>query len=190
MSLCALALTLAASACAGEGDSAKAVAPDWTSYEIPGAGVTVSYPPGWTRASGKLMPNLADPKELVALGTFELPPGGDNCAHMPENAVEEMSPADGLIVLEERLLDGEDGSGTFEGYPERPEHFGPGSGYPSEAVDCLDRPKAFFDRFIAFRDSDRRFYAYVALGRQVTPGIRDQAWAILDRLEIETSTPP
>jgi hypothetical protein len=107
---------------------------------------------------------------------------------MPENALEAMSPADGLLVLEERLLDDEDGSGTFEGYPERPEHFGPGGGYPSEAVDCLDRPKAFFDRLIAFRDSGRRFYAYVALGSQVTPEIRDEASAILDRLEIETST--
>ena len=73
-------------------------------------------------------------------------------------------------------------------YPERPEHFGPSNGYPSEAVDCLDRSKEFFDRLISFRDSGRRFYAYVAFGMETPPATRTEAWTILDRLEIESST--
>lgn len=201
--LAVLALTLAASACGGpatgdqggpateqsatvETDVATTDSIEWTSYEISEAGVTISYPPGWMRSTETLMPGLADPRELVSLGTFDPPPGGENCAHMPENAIEKMKPADSVIVIEERVGDTEDGSGTLADYPERPEHFGPGDGYRSEAVDCLDEPKAFFDRFIPFRDSGRRFYAYIALGSDVPPAVREEAWTILDRLEIET----
>jgi hypothetical protein len=130
------------------------------------------------------MPSLADPRELVALSTFPARAGGDNCAHMPENAVEDMGPEDALVVIEERLGDLDTASGPAD-YPARPEHFGPGNGYRSEAVDCLDRRKAFFDRFIPFSDSGRRFYAYVAFGADTPTAIRTQAWAILDRLEFE-----
>ena len=70
-----------------------------------------------------------------------------------------------------------------------PGQFGPSNGYPSEAVDCLDEPKEFFDRFIPFRDSGRRFYAYIAFGSETPPAIRTQAWTILDRLEIERIPP-
>ncbi len=203
LSVSVIALTLAASACGGaatgdqrgsateqagtaETDVATTAALEWTSYEIPGTGVTISFPPGWIRSTETLMPGLADPRELVSLGTFDPPPGGENCAHMPENAIEKMTPADSVIVIEERVGDPEDGSGTLADYPERPEHFGPDDGYRSEAVDCLDEPKAFFDRFIPFRDSGRRFYAYIALGSDVPPAVREEAWTILDRLEIET----
>ena len=103
---------------------------------------------------------------------------------MPENAIEEMGPADAFVVVEERL--GEfDGRPESAGYPERPQHFGPDDGYTSEAVDCLDRPKEFFDRFIPFRDSGRRFYAYVAFGNEASSATREEAWAILDSLDIE-----
>jgi hypothetical protein len=144
----------------------------------------VSYPPRWKRSTDPLMPSLADPRELVALSTFPARAGGDNCAHMPENAVEDMGPEDALVVIEERRGDLDTGGGPAD-YPARPEHFGPSNGYPSEAVDCLDRRKEFFDRFIPFSDSGRRFYAYVAFGADTPPAVRTQAWAILDRLEFE-----
>ena len=189
------AVTLAvASACAGtvpddQGGGATKTAEtvttaglNWTTDEIADEDIAVSYPPGWRRSTVKLMPFLADPRELVALGTFDLPSGGKNCAHTPEKAIEEMKPTDALIVIEERTR--EDGDATLADYPKRPVHFGPNDGYSSEAGDCLDQPKAFFDRFIQFRDSGRRFYAYVALGDDVSPTIREEAWAILDRLEI------
>jgi hypothetical protein len=195
-SFCGLALVLAACggeptsdsqgsvkqpSAASESDSATTEALTWTTYEVPGAGVAISFPPGWARATEALMPFLVDPRELVAVGTFDLAPGGENCTHNPENALEAMEPADGLIVIQERL-DLEDGSAAS--YPGRPEHFGPDDGYTSEAVDCLDQRKAFLDRYIPFRDSGRRFYAHVALGNDAPPAIREEAWAILDRLEI------
>jgi hypothetical protein len=186
-----LGLALLASACGGAAGSLQegpttTQAPEWTTYDIPDAGISVSYPSEWLRSDERLMLALADPRELVAVSTFAARRGGDNCAHMPENAIEGMGPTDALVVLEERLAHFE--AGTPSDYPARPERFGSGDSYPSEAVDCLDRPKEFFDRFIPFRDSGRRFYAYVAFGTETPPAIRAEAWSILDRLEIETRT--
>ncbi|MGH3012065.1 MAG: hypothetical protein ACRDMY_09535 [Gaiellaceae bacterium] len=187
-------MALLTSACAGgsaivEADPTSTEALEWTTNKISEAGVTVSYPSGWVRSAEPLLPGLSDPRELVALSTFDARPGGENCAHMPENAIADMGPTEALIVIEERL-GGPTGSSTLADYPERPGHFGASNGYPSEAVDCLDRPKEFFDRFIPFRDSGRRFYAYVAFGSETSPAIRSQAWKILDRLEIESSPRP
>jgi hypothetical protein len=128
------------------------------------------------------MPGLSDPLELVALSTFDARRGGENCAHVPENAVEDMGPADALVIVEERLAEFEGSSP--DDYPPRPGRFGSSDGYRSETIDCLDRRKEFFDRFIPFRDSGRRFYAYVAFGPETPSAVRTEAWAILDRLEI------
>jgi hypothetical protein len=189
--ICLLGLAVLASACGGasgvvQADSSTSTeAFEWATDEISEAGVTVSYPSGWMRSAEPLLPGLVDPRELVALSTFDARPSGENCVHMPENAIEDMGPKDALVVIEERLPNFEDGSGTLADYPERPEHFGSSSGYTSEAVDCLDRPKEFFDRLISFRDSGRRFYAYIAFGSETPDAIRAQGWTILDRLEIQ-----
>jgi hypothetical protein len=190
LSISLLCLVLGVSACGGEcstteADLAAVEASEWTTEEIPEAGLTVSYPSSWTRSADPLLPGLADPRELIALSTFPTRAGGENCAHMPENAIEDMGAADALVVLEERVGDLEGSAATLRDYPERPKQFGPGGGYPSEAVDCLDRRKEFFDRFIPFSESGRRFYAYVAFGADAPPAVRTQAWTILDRLEIE-----
>ena len=191
------AVTLAvASACAGTvpddqgggaintGETVTTEGLNWTTDEIADEDIAVSYPPGWRRSTVKLMPFLADPRELVALGTFDLPSGGKNCAHTPGKAIGEMKPTDALIVIEERTVAREGWVATRMDYPKRPLHFGPNDGYSSEAGDCLGQPKASLDRIIPFRDSGRRFYAYIALGDDVPPTIREEAWAILDRLEI------
>jgi hypothetical protein len=157
---------------------------DWTTEAIVDEDLVLSHPPGWRRSAAKLMPRLADPREVAALGTFDLRPGRRSCAHLPGNAIEQLKPTDGLIVIVERSRrdDGE----TSADYPRRPVHFSPDDGYASEAADCLDQPKAFFDRLIPFWDSGRRFYAYIALGEEASRTIREEAWAILDRLEIGT----
>ena len=159
--------------------------PDWTTYEIPEASLAVTYPSSWARSTDPLMPNLVDPKELVALSTFPARPGGKNCAHMPENAIEDMGPTDALVLIEERVGDSEDDAVAPADYPRRPAQFGPGTGYPSEAVDCLDQRKEFFDRLIPFSDAGRHFYAYVALGAETPTEVSAEAWTILDRLEVE-----
>ena len=186
--MCLLGLAVLAAACGGASETVppepatSTETPEWTTFELPEARLAVSHPPEWRRAPERLMPMLSDPRELVALSTFDARRGGENCAHMPENAIEEMGPADALVLVQERLAEFE-GSSPSD-YPPRPSHFDPGDGYPSEAVDCLDRRKEFFDRYIPFGDAGRRFYAYVAFGPETPSAVRTEAWAILDRLEI------
>ena len=153
-----LCFVLGAAACGGApaGDRQGATEPPaWTTYDIPEASLAVTYPSSWTRSVDPLLPDLVDPKVLVALSTFPARPGGENCAHLPENAIEDMGPTDALVVIEERLGDSEDGAGRPSDYPGRPAQFGPSSGYPTEAVDCLGHRKAFSDYLIPFGDSGR-----------------------------------
>jgi hypothetical protein len=158
---------------------------EWSLHASVELGYSVRYPAVWRRVAEPLMPLLSDPTEILALATFDAAHGGDNCAHMPENALEAMGPQDALLVLEERHGGPETGGGTLADYPERPAHFGPNDGYPSEASECLDRPKQFFDRLIPFRDQQRRFYAYVAFGKQASDKTRQEAWMILDSLLLQ-----
>ena len=65
-------------------------------------GFSVTYPSDWSPASEILTPTLTDPREIFALGTYPLRPGGPNCAQYPVNAIEDLGPTDALIWLAER----------------------------------------------------------------------------------------
>jgi hypothetical protein len=165
-------------------NAGAATDPDWTTYEIPEAALAVMYPSSWARSTDPLMPNLVDPSELVALSTFPARPGGENRAHMPENAIEDMA---------DRC------SGRHPGTawrPRRRHSRGRGLSEATRTVRSghrlsqrggpLPRPaQGVFDRYIPFSDSGRRFYAYVALGAKTPPEVSAEAWTILDRLEVE-----
>ncbi len=150
-------------------------------YESSEEGFFVRYPVGWNRAEGTLTPNLEDPREILTLGTFELRPGGQNCAHFAEFAIGSMNPRDAFISIQEReerltgsdVVDREARAITLE------------DGYETEARDCLDRPADFADRLISFRDSGRSFHAYVALGSAISEGTLGEVLEILGSLRFE-----
>ena len=149
----------------------------WLSYEDPDHGFSVHYPAGWTRSDRSLTPQLVDPAEILSVGTFPMRPGGPNCVQFPVNAITDLGPGDALISILERER------GDVGAYPPRPEAFGPQYGSDGdESRHCLDAPKEFSHWWIAFSDQGRAFYAYVAMGSEVTDQRRDEAWAILDSL--------
>ncbi len=152
-------------------------------YSDPDDGYTITYPAGWYLADEKLTPILTSPAEILALGTYVLRPGGTNCAHVPENAIEDLFPQDALIWL------AEDSPGkAFErGFEPRPETFA--TEKPNQEVEaryCLSDPeKRYTQWWIPFADAGRAFYLYVAMGPDVSPEVRDQVWAAVDSLEFE-----
>jgi hypothetical protein len=149
-------------------------------YEDPAHGFSVRYPEDWHRSEEPLTPDLVDPHEILALGTFDLRPGGPNCAHLPVQALTDLGPDDGLIWLAERER------GDISSYPARPAAFDPTSGTDTdESPECLDEPKRFFHRWIAFQDEGRGLSALVAMGTEVSDQRRDDTWAILNALTIE-----
>lgn len=61
-------------------------------------GATVELPEDWDVAAETLMPN--GPREQFVASTAELVPGGDQCAQAPENAMEQLGPTDGLVMVQ------------------------------------------------------------------------------------------
>jgi hypothetical protein len=68
-------------------------------------GYSVRPPAGWHLARHRLVPELLDPREILALGTFPMPVGGGgNCGAEPTAAVRRMRSGDGLIEIKELAL--------------------------------------------------------------------------------------
>lgn len=159
--------------------------------EVPTHGFTVEYPPTWHRATA-LTPALADPVEILSLGTGDLSSGGHSCAQFPVAAPEAMSPTDAFVTVQERLS--REGAGLrpgqpwdeAAGFPPRPDQFPPSdSKNVSEVVDCLAAPPVFDHWWFAFNDAGRGFHVLVAIGTQASDQTRGQTWAILDSLRFE-----
>ena len=146
---------------------------DWRDEE---RGFTVSYPETWQRAPSPLTPYLSDPLELLALGTYELRPSGDRCAHQPVNAIEDLGPRDVLIVIFERARPYAEG-----GYPPRqgPPELAGGTG--RFCVPGTNRSDSWF----SFGESGRAFYALIALGENASEETRAQLYAIYESISFD-----
>ena len=132
------------------------------------------------------MPGLADPRELVALSTFPFRAGGENCAHLPENAIEDMGA--GMLSSSSR-------SASVTSKAPRPPsgiiQSDPSTSARATAIAARRRSAWTGARHsstaLSFSESGRRFYAYVAFGADTPSAIRTQTWTILDRLDVKTA---
>jgi hypothetical protein len=119
-------------------------------------------------AKTNLTPHLVNPRGILSLGTFPMRPGG-RCNQLPARAYSEMGTQDGLITILQRK-----GSPDF---PPRPAQF---QLHPRpRAFECL--PRDLDGEEVAFSDSDRHFYAFVALGSR---GPLHEAESILDSFSV------
>lgn len=139
-------------------------------------GFSLTHPATWQRASEPLTPDLGDPRELLALGTYPLRVGGDRCAHHPVNAVEDLGPRDALLVIFERAP-----PYAGRGYPPRPARLKLEAGGNKFCVPDTDRK----DTWLAFGESGRAFYLLAAVGPDASAETRRQLDAIYDSLEFE-----
>lgn len=148
-----------------------------------GEGIVVEVPPGWMLAGEPLTPALVNPREILSLGTYPLRAGGNRCAQLPEQALEDLGPDDAFVSVQERSSSAPPGPE----FRPRPERFGPtlGIGYAKlEFTACLEAREQFFLRWIPFQDQGRAFYALVAIGHDASSETRAEAWAILDGLQV------
>ncbi|WP_028065745.1 hypothetical protein [Solirubrobacter soli] len=149
-------------------------------------GVSVELAAGWQAAPASLTPNLTDPREVLAVGTYPLRFRETACAHMPGSALEDLGPTDALVTVQER---GVDPGSSWSDFPARPAHFGPELGAASEASACAPGTR-FTDHWFRFSQGDRHFHVLVAFGPQASPAVQAQAWATLDRLRIDPAMTP
>jgi N-acetylneuraminic acid mutarotase len=161
------------------GTDAEADDVSTVAYRDGRAGFEIRYPAWWFRAEDRLTPNLADPTELISLGTFPLAHRQANCAQFPTSAIEDLGPSDVLITIWRWS--------SSRGHPARPT-FPAGEGDPAvlhngdESPDCLSAPKEFDRWWIGFDDRGRDYQVYVAMGPDVSEQTERQVWDILNSL--------
>jgi hypothetical protein len=148
-------------------------------YRSEDHGYEVTYSPDWHIIGERLTPNLDDPREILALATYEAPPGGNRCQHQPVAALEALGPADALIVVFERRPPWPDGR-----YPPREPadaHLERGTG--RFCVPDRDR----LDAWYPFGDLGRGFYLLVAVGPEASPRTHRDVTAILESLTFQAA---
>jgi hypothetical protein len=133
-------------------------------------GFSIRYPATWYRAPKSLTPHLASPHELVSIGTRPLKYRPTNCAHLPKSALQELSPTDAFISIEE-----EPGG---QGFPARPSDLREGA-KPTK-LECVPARAPLKVYWILFRDSHQGFYGLVAIGRRASATVKEQAWKALN----------
>jgi hypothetical protein len=149
-------------------------------------GYEVTYPADWIVADENLTPWLSSPGEILSLGTFPLrvsedPEDGLRIWDAPvaPAALADMTSDDVFVSLQETSLAG------FGDRDRRPGTFGP-RGCDVSILGCTPQEDPFevaFDSWwIPFSDAGRAFYLAIAIGDDVTPELREQAWAVADSL--------
>lgn len=159
---------------ANEGSSAEG----WTTYRDSDERYTVRYPSDWHRATEALQPHVEDPEEILSVASYELRAGGAGCAF--GRALEDLGPTDAFVSVSESA-----GDLASRFMVTRPTEFAYDQGYEPTLSDCLETPPAFEERFIPFRDGNRFFYAYVAVGDAASSETRDDALATLNSMSFE-----
>jgi hypothetical protein len=155
-------------------------APALTTYDDQEGRFSIRYPAAWERSMQSLTPGLTDPREIVSVGSYHMRPGGELCAHLPVNALEDLSPADAFLTIQERAQP------HLADYPPRPTQFDLGK--PTEGFDgelCVREPGDLDQWWLPFRDGSRAFYALVALGTSASKETRQQVTQTLNSFHID-----
>jgi len=152
----------------------------WVTTRDDDAGFSVSYPATWHRATTTLTPQLSDPHEILAVGSYSLRPGAPpHCVQYPVNAIEDLRPTDALIWLAERRAGGP--------FPPRGGLFLRSDlRVTDESPACVREPNLFFHGITAFEDQGRDFEVYVAWGSDAQAKRRRAALAVLDSLQFDS----
>jgi hypothetical protein len=188
--LAVAALLAAGSGCGGEADGGPVRASDraWTTFDDTRRGLSVSLPPGWHRARESLTPDLADPREVLSVGSYR--PRYDRrsrCAvpGCPSPGLHGLRTTDVLISIQERgglsRRFGRSPGATFPAR-ERPFELEPRPVGGKGALGRCARRKLAWWAWTPFGEAGRGFYAFVAVGRDASPRTRRELRRVLDSL--------
>jgi hypothetical protein len=149
----------------------------WRTHVDEGRRLSARIPPGWAVAGESLTPALADPVEILSIGTGAFKPGGERCAHVPERTLEALGSEDAFVTLVEFE--------TGRGLPPRPADLLAAPGEEPESRGCLANADRLDYRVIPFTEAGRDFYLYLAFGARVTDERRREAAELLASLRFD-----
>jgi hypothetical protein len=158
--------------------SASPTTNGWVTMRFQDAGYSVSFPSRWHRAATLLTPQLTDPQEILAVGSYPLRPGSPaHCVSYPINALEDLTATDTLVwVAERRRGVSPPRSGLFLRSDLQ---------NIDEPTGCLSEPKVFFHGVSSFEDAGRAFDVFVAWGHDASAQTKKAALAVLDSLRFD-----
>jgi hypothetical protein len=157
-------------------------------------GFSVTVPEGWLVAPEPINTWVASPREILAMATYPLRPGGEAVVdiQLPSHAIDDLGPNDMLIWLNE--------AGTGSGFPPRPERFAPSTPCEGWSRLCpeptgtdvwsgLDHPPDTRGWWLGFHDNGRGFYVFVGMGNRAfeNPDRAREVWDVLDTLAVDPS---
>jgi hypothetical protein len=184
-----LALALLALLCTGCGVDWRTERP--TARAITDRGFSAELPPGWFRATGPITPHITEPREILTVATVPIA-GADPrgiCDPRSRPALPEFTATDALVTIQES------GRGALRlnrlSHPPRPDRFRPDDFEDgSMFTDCFVGDLPVDDHWFGFSDAGRAFHVLVIVGRDARDDVRDEAWAILDRLRFDPRVRP
>jgi hypothetical protein len=138
-------------------------------------GVTISYPPGWNAATSTLTPELVNPVQAVAVGTYSLRAG--TCGGIPKLVLNDLGPTDAFVSAYVYLTP------PSPDLPGRPSHFTPDLNWGTNIL-CANAPNGSV-RDLTFQENSREVWVLLALGNQVSPQRQSEAYQVLDSLVID-----
>jgi hypothetical protein len=151
---------------------------------VTGRGVSVEIPNGWQPARHPIS-RVSDPREVLAVGTFELRFRAGNCDPFAGQAQQDAVP-DGVFILLQESAPYAPEPGPRQFVP-RPAHFGPDFG-DGGAVGCSRGPAQ--RQWMPFRDGGRYFFAMLVAGESAPRERVQEAYAVLDSLVIDPAVRP
>jgi hypothetical protein len=157
-------------------------------YGVGDLAFEIDLPAGWRVAPTVLAPALAPGRqslyEVLSIGTFEMRPGGDTCAYLPENAIRDMKPTDVLVSI--RI------NGTSNSAP-WPDLFSPDSwlqrGPESNIAPCTGRDDVD-DRWATYGQGDHGIEVMAVFGDEVPDQTVLEAYGLINSFVVEDTDPP
>ena len=162
----------------------------WTSFRDARNGLTVRFPSAWHRVRGSLTPHLADPTEILSVGTMAVPhPVNETCPELPVAGLRAAGARDVFLSLQERRVPG-DGFAPRA----RPFRLGVGEdesrpGGSSLAGTCARGRRPWWSYWRLFSDAGRRFYLLAVIGDQAPARRVRQLHQVIDSLRFERIDP-
>lgn len=153
----------------------------WTSFRDARNGLTVRFPSAWHRVRGSLTPHLADPTEILSVGTMTVgPPADGTCPQMPVAGLRATGARDVFLSVQERR-------GPEAGFAPRPHPFSLPANSAADA--CVGGQRPWRSYWRPFSDRGRRFYLLAAIGDQAPARRVRQLHEVIDSLRFERVDP-
>ena len=172
--------------------------PGWTDYQNAERGFWVEYPASWKRTDSPMFPSILEPRSILTVSTFAIPPGGDRgeCGFIPSRVGARVG-RDGAAVLifEHFASPGGFGSKFLRRTPIRPANFhldeahGLSSPYFASPRGRLTPGAESNVWEFPFQDEGRIFVATVLLGSQASAERGRDAVDVLDSLRFRPRAP-